>query len=200
MRVVALLLILLVIGTAVAAALGWGDRMVSVPVDRAPAGFPPVSDISAGAVPHLRFNLALRGYRMAEVDLALAQLADALAACEQRIADLEAEAEGGMEGGGRTEREGRGKVSGDGAKLSAAAGRLGSMRIPSAPFATDHGTGTGTATLPAPGPDAIPPAPPAPPAPGPDPVLPSPPLDPPGPSQPPTPDPLPPDPASMPRR
>jgi DivIVA domain-containing protein len=88
-RVVQILLILLVVGVTAAVALGWGDRLVSVPVDRAPAGLRPNADVSAEAIPELRFNLALRGYRMAEVDQVLTQLADALAARDERIAELE---------------------------------------------------------------------------------------------------------------
>lgn len=89
-RVVQALIIVIVILVTAAVAMGWGDRMVSVPVDRAPAGLPADADVSAADIPALRFNMALRGYRMAEVDRVLAQLADALASRDNRIAELQA--------------------------------------------------------------------------------------------------------------
>lgn len=160
------LLIVLVVAVAAAVALGWGDRMVSVPVDRAPAGLDPDAPVSAADIPQVRFNLALRGYRMAEVDRVLGQLAVALAAKDGRIAELESD--------------------------PAAAGTLGN--VTAATTRSQPGTATLPAPGPDPLPPA-PPGPPGP-APGPDPSPPSPgpgpdpaplpgPLEPPGPAQPP---------------
>ena len=129
--------------------------MVSVPVDRAPAGLHPDAAVSAADIPELRFNVALRGYRMAEVDEALSQLADALAAHEQRIAELES----GSPDGGRL-----GGVNTTTATLPAPGPDL----IPPAPPGP---------LGPGPGPDPAPPTPQPPlepPSPGPDPAPPSP--------------------------
>ncbi len=90
--VIEVLLIVLVGAVAVVVGLGWGDRMVSVPVDRAPAGLDPDVPVSAADIGDVRFNLAARGYRMAEVDRVLAQLAGVLAAKDSRIAELESAA------------------------------------------------------------------------------------------------------------
>lgn len=63
--------------------------MVSVPVDRAPSGLDPQEPVRAQDVAGLRFNLALRGYRMDEVDEVLTLLAAALADRDERISELE---------------------------------------------------------------------------------------------------------------
>jgi DivIVA domain-containing protein len=89
-RSVEILLVVLVVIAAVAVALGWGDRLATVSVDRAPAGLPPAGRLSAYDVAQVRFNLALRGYRMSEVDDVLSQLAAELAERDDRLAALEA--------------------------------------------------------------------------------------------------------------
>jgi len=87
--------VVLVVIAAVAVALGWGDRLATVSVDRAPAGLPPAGRLSAYDVAQVRFNLALRGYRMSEVDDVLSQLAAELAERDDRLAALEARISGG---------------------------------------------------------------------------------------------------------
>lgn len=58
-----------------------------VPDDRG-AALPP-TDVQPEDVAELRFDMAVRGYRMAQVDAALARLADELARRDQRIGELE---------------------------------------------------------------------------------------------------------------
>lgn len=108
MLVLEILLILGVIVVSVAVALGWGDRLVDVPVDRAPSGLPRVDRLGAYDVSQVRFNLALRGYRMAEVDAVLAQLAAELADRDAAIAELESHLAAAGRVGGMTTLPGSG--------------------------------------------------------------------------------------------
>lgn len=68
-----------------------GDVLVDAPPDGSPAGTLPAGPLLPGDVAALRFGLAVRGYRMAEVDEALDRLQDALAERDERLAALEAE-------------------------------------------------------------------------------------------------------------
>lgn len=89
-----MLTLLVVIAVALvlfgAAAVATSDRdlLVEVAPDSAGTALPP-GRIGAGEVDALRFGLALRGYRMDEVDRALARLAQELAESEARVAELE---------------------------------------------------------------------------------------------------------------
>lgn len=66
------------------------------PVDRLDPGLPD-GPISAADIPRLRFRIGLRGYRMDDVDAALARIQDSLAEADGSGAEAdgsEAEAEG----------------------------------------------------------------------------------------------------------
>lgn len=85
--VVGVLLVLAVVAVAVAVAMGRGDRLGPATVDRSPAGLP-AGPIGPADVADVRFNLALRGYRMAEVDAVLDRLAAELAERDARLVEL----------------------------------------------------------------------------------------------------------------
>jgi DivIVA domain-containing protein len=61
-----------------AVAAGFGDRLVDAERDAPDIGLPDDRPPTASDVEQLRFRRALRGYRMADVDLALDRLADTL--------------------------------------------------------------------------------------------------------------------------
>jgi DivIVA domain-containing protein len=81
---------------AVVATRGGGE-LADAPPDAADVGLPD-GPLRASDVEALRFPLAVRGYRMAEVDAALERLADELAARDRLIADLADGAEGPLRG------------------------------------------------------------------------------------------------------
>ena len=88
-----LLVVLAVIaGIAVVATGRWGG-LPDVEPERSPRGeLPADSEVDRPAVDGLRFSLALRGYRMDEVDDVLDRLGAELAYRDSRIAELEAAA------------------------------------------------------------------------------------------------------------
>jgi DivIVA domain-containing protein len=89
--VLTVLVILAVLGIlfgAAALATYEGDVLKDPHPDDWAAGLP-VSSLQPEDVTELRFDMALRGYRMAEVDAALERLADELAVRDHRIAELE---------------------------------------------------------------------------------------------------------------
>ncbi len=88
MLFVELLLVLVVVGTAAAAALGRGDRMAAAPIDRNFLGLPD-ERISPDDVAGVRFSLTVRGYRMSEVDEVLDRLAWELSQRDAHIAAME---------------------------------------------------------------------------------------------------------------
>ena len=88
---------LVLIGIAVSLSLV-GDTLEPEPVDGPDLGLPDNRPLTAADVPALRFRTGLRGYRMADVDAAIASLGEALASAEERAA---ADAEHGS--GTRTE-------------------------------------------------------------------------------------------------
>jgi len=62
--------------------------LADAPPDRPDLGLPD-SPMDSGDVAAVRFSLALRGYRMDEVDAVLARLAAELAERDRRLAELE---------------------------------------------------------------------------------------------------------------
>jgi DivIVA domain-containing protein len=86
--VLLLVLLAVIAGIAVVAA-GRGGSLPDAEPDRSLRGTLPDGEVSRAAVDGLRFTLALRGYRMDEVDDVLDQLLDELDRRGARIADLE---------------------------------------------------------------------------------------------------------------
>jgi DivIVA domain-containing protein len=74
---------LVLIGIAVALSL-FGDTLEPEEVDSPDLGLPTDRLLTSADVPELRFRTGLRGYRMADVDAAIASLGEALANAEQR--------------------------------------------------------------------------------------------------------------------
>jgi DivIVA domain-containing protein len=90
-------LLLLLAALAVLAAIsvvaaGAGTTMGATSPDRSPGGELPVDDVDRAALEGLRFSLALRGYRMDEVDAVIDRLATELELRDRRIAELEGDA------------------------------------------------------------------------------------------------------------
>jgi len=100
----ALLGVLAVLFAAAVVATRGGGELAEAPADAADLGLPD-GPLRASDVEALRFPLAVRGYRMAEVDAALERLADELAVRDRLIADLaeqvDAEPRDGSAGGSR---------------------------------------------------------------------------------------------------
>ncbi len=86
-----LLVVLAVIGGIAVVATGrWGGLPDAEP-ERSPRGeLPADGEVDRPAVDGLRFSLALRGYRMDEVDEVLDRLVDELDRRGERISELEA--------------------------------------------------------------------------------------------------------------
>jgi len=84
--VIEVLVIAAVVFVVAALAVGWFDRMAPAPPDSAPTGLPATGPVSAREVAETRLNLAVRGYRMAEVDVLLARLAGELAWRDEELA------------------------------------------------------------------------------------------------------------------
>jgi len=87
--VVEVLLLAAVLFGVAAVAAGRGDFLAEAPRDAADSGFSADGPLEAADLADVRFPMALRGYRMAEVDEALARLADELADRDQRIAEYD---------------------------------------------------------------------------------------------------------------
>jgi DivIVA domain-containing protein len=66
--------------------------LADAPPDRPDTGLPP-GPVTADDVGAVRLTMAVRGYRMAEVDAVLERLAAELAARDRRIAELQADPE-----------------------------------------------------------------------------------------------------------
>jgi DivIVA domain-containing protein len=90
-EVVVVVLVLFAIAAIVA---GRGSAMWRPAPDAPDAGLPPERSLRADDVQGLSFRLGLRGYRMDEVDRALARLHEALGELETENAQLRATAEG----------------------------------------------------------------------------------------------------------
>jgi DivIVA domain-containing protein len=84
-----LVLMVLVVGAAALAALGAGGSLPDAERDRLSARLPDDRPIARTDVDELRFPMALRGYRMDEVDDTLDRLAAELSQRDHRVAELE---------------------------------------------------------------------------------------------------------------
>jgi DivIVA domain-containing protein len=84
-----LLLLLAVVASIALVAAGRGGSLADVVPDRSPRGVLPEGPVDRAAVDGLRFTLAVRGYRMDEVDSALDRLVGELESRDARIAELE---------------------------------------------------------------------------------------------------------------
>ena len=89
MSFVLLLVLLVVIGGIAVVAAGRGAGLQDVEPDRSPSGSLPDGGVDRAGVDGLRFTLALRGYRMDEVDAVLDRLVDELERRDVRIGELE---------------------------------------------------------------------------------------------------------------
>lgn len=90
MIVVEVLLIAAVLFAVAAVAAGRGDLLGAAPRDLAQLGLPAERPIRSEDLGALRFSMALRGYRMVEVDEVLDRVSAELADRDERIATLEA--------------------------------------------------------------------------------------------------------------
>ena len=90
--VLALLGVVAVLFLAAVVATRGGAELADAPPDTADVGLPD-GPLRSDDVAALRFPLAVRGYRMAEVDAALERLADELAVRDRLLADLAEQAD-----------------------------------------------------------------------------------------------------------
>jgi DivIVA domain-containing protein len=86
---VLLLVILAVVAGIAVVAAGRGEGLASPDPERSPRGALPAGEVGRPDVDALRFTLALRGYRMDEVDDVIDRLLDELDRRDARIAELE---------------------------------------------------------------------------------------------------------------
>jgi len=104
-----------VVAAVTLAVVGGGESAVlpEAPPERLDDPLPPDRPVSRGDVESLRFPVAVRGYRMADVDDALGRLGAEIAERDSRIADLES-ALAGARGGAHGPRldKGDGNVQG----------------------------------------------------------------------------------------
>lgn len=101
MIIVGVVVAVLVLGAVVA----WAVARTDVPGVPAAVGTEsaqplPTGPLAADAVHDVRFDLAVRGYRMSQVDAALGRLADELAVRDAEIARLRGEVEEPVQGTG----------------------------------------------------------------------------------------------------
>ena len=89
MSLVLLLVILAVIGGIAVVAAGRGGGLPDAEPERSPSGVLPDGTVDRAGIDGLRFSLALRGYRMDEVDAVLDRLVDELDRRGTRILELE---------------------------------------------------------------------------------------------------------------
>ncbi len=85
--VVEIVIVAAVVFAVAALAVGRFDRLTPAPPDSASVGLP-AETVTAGDVTRLRFAMALRGYRMAEVDAVLLRLAEELARRDDELVRL----------------------------------------------------------------------------------------------------------------
>ena len=89
MSLVLLLVILAVIGGIAVVAAGRGGGLPDAEPERTPTGALPAGPVDRAGVDGLRFSLAVRGYRMDEVDAVLDRMVDELDRRGARILELE---------------------------------------------------------------------------------------------------------------
>ncbi len=77
------ILVVLALGGVALVASGWGAPLAEVYDDRPDATVQSGRDLTGDDLRRVRFGLAVRGYRMSEVDALLERLAAELEACEQ---------------------------------------------------------------------------------------------------------------------
>ncbi|EIV95680.1 DivIVA domain-containing protein [Frankia sp. QA3] len=82
---VEIVIVAAVVFAVAALAVGRFDRLAPAPPDSASVGLP-ADTVTAGDVTRLRFGMAPRGYRMAEVDAVLLRLAEELAWRDEELA------------------------------------------------------------------------------------------------------------------
>ncbi|WP_405950411.1 DivIVA domain-containing protein [Streptomyces prunicolor] len=89
-----------VVGAVTLSVIGGGDSapLPDVAPERLDDPLPPDRPVNHADIETLRFPLAARGYRMAEVDDALGRIAAELAERDARIADLESALAGAQAG------------------------------------------------------------------------------------------------------
>jgi DivIVA domain-containing protein len=83
------LVILAVIAGIAVVATGRGEGLAAPAPERSPRGTLPAGEVGRADVDALRFTLALRGYRMDEVDVVIDRLLDEVDRRDARIAELE---------------------------------------------------------------------------------------------------------------
>jgi DivIVA domain-containing protein len=86
---VLLLVVLAVIAGIAVVATGRGEGLTPPDPERSPCGALAAGEVGRADVDSLRFTLALRGYRMDEVDEVIDRLLDELDRKDARIAELE---------------------------------------------------------------------------------------------------------------
>ncbi|SDT24979.1 DivIVA domain-containing protein [Actinopolymorpha singaporensis] len=84
-------LVLVVLGSTAAVAVGRGGAMARAYPDRREVRLPADRPVSASDLDDLRFSVVLRGYRMDEVDDVIARIGRDLAEREERVAVRERE-------------------------------------------------------------------------------------------------------------
>jgi DivIVA domain-containing protein len=89
-----------VVGGAALVALGGGGSLPEAEHDRIAARLPQERPLTRTDVDQIRLPMAVRGYRMDEVDDVLDRLGAELAYRDSRIAELEAAVAGAVQGGG----------------------------------------------------------------------------------------------------
>jgi DivIVA domain-containing protein len=86
--VLVLLAVAAAVFVGVSAVFGRGEELAPIPRGASPTWLPE-TEVAAADVRAVRFQQAVRGYRMAEVDWVLDQVAGELERLRRRIADLE---------------------------------------------------------------------------------------------------------------
>lgn len=101
------LAVLAVLFVAATVATHDGDVLQDAPRDVADVELP-VGPLGAGDLEGVRFSMALRGYRMSEVDAVLERVADELSALTERVRELE---DGAGQAPGEQQRTGGGAAA-----------------------------------------------------------------------------------------
>ncbi|HEY2204869.1 MAG TPA: DivIVA domain-containing protein [Pseudonocardia sp.] len=100
--VLVLLAVAAAIFVGVSALFGRGEELAPIPRGASPTWLPDIR-IEAADVRAVRFQQAVRGYRMSEVDWVLEQVAAEMERLHTRIAELEPSPDGAVTGGAVTD-------------------------------------------------------------------------------------------------